>query len=77
MSGGVLSHQSRISWEDDLFGKVYHTSNGRDRVKYGVLNVLKDIRGSKCCARYGKSYLLLKNVKLRTTLANGDTSGTY
>lgn len=75
MSGGCLSHPSRVQWEDALFGKVYHSSNGRDRVKYGVLNIVKDTHGIKCCAAYGRSFFVLKNVKLRTTLANGDTGG--
>jgi hypothetical protein len=49
MSGGTLNHKARESWENDLFGGVYNKSTGRDRVKYGVLNIVKDVRGIKVC----------------------------
>jgi len=56
-----------------LFNKLYHSSTGFERVKYGVLNILNDPTGVKCCAQYGDSYLLLKNVRLRTTFAPKDS----
>merc|ERR1712190_552077 len=47
-----------------------------DRCKYGVLNATNDPRGVRCCVPvYGASYLLLKGVRLRTTLAAEDSAG--
>jgi len=46
------------------------------KVKYGVLNIVNDPNGVKCCRQYGDSYLLLSKdtVRLRTTFASEDTS---
>ncbi|KAJ4459871.1 putative Calcium-dependent protein kinase 15 [Paratrimastix pyriformis] len=40
-----------------------------------VLNIVNDPCGVKCCSQYGESYLLLRNVRLRTSFANEDTGG--
>ncbi len=50
-------------------------SKPSERVKYGVLNIVNDAGGVACCASYGKSFLVLKEVRLRTTFANQDTGG--
>jgi hypothetical protein len=75
-SSGSLSRPSRIKWEDNCFGKIYHNASDFDRVKYGVLNVVNDPNGVKRCLSYGDSYLALNSetVSLRTTFASGDTS---
>jgi len=76
MSGGTLSSTSRIDWENRLFNKIYGqvATNGFERVKYGVLNIVSDPMGVRCCSGYGDSYLVLKKVRLRTTFASKDTS---
>lgn len=68
MSGG------RRGWESRLFNKLYDSSTGFDRVKYGVLNIVKDPAGIASCSSYGESYMVLKNVRLRTTFADQDSS---
>lgn len=74
-SGGTLSRTTREGWENRLFGGIYNVGCADyDRCKYGVLNVTNDPCGVQCCRYYGDSYLLLKNVRLRTTFANKDTS---
>merc|ERR1712039_203763 len=46
-----------------------------DRCKYGVLNVTNDPQGVRRCGPvYGSSYLLLRGVRLRTTLAAEDSA---
>jgi hypothetical protein len=77
MSGGTLDRNTRIGWEDALFGNIYHNSNDFDRVKYGVLNIVNDPSGVVNCFSYGDSYLVLNNdtCRLRTTFASGDTGG--
>ena len=52
----MLSNTTRAQWEDALFGNAYKGANGFDRCKYGVLNMLRDINGVKCCSTYGRSY---------------------
>jgi len=76
ISGGTLSSTSRIDWENRLFNKIYGqiTTNGFERVKYGVLNIVSDPMGVRCCSGYGDSYMVLKKVRLRTTFASKDTS---
>ncbi len=60
-----------------MFNSVYHKSKDRDRVKYGVLNIVSDPSGVKACHSYGDSYLVMNNetVRLRTTFASGDSAG--
>ena len=73
-SGGTLNSNSRTSWEDRLFNKYYHDSTPFDRCKYGVFNVVNDPHGVSNCSNYGESYLVLKNVRLRTSFADMDSS---
>ena len=42
--------------------------------RYGVLNITNDPSGVRACEQYGESYLVLKNVRLRTTFADKDSS---
>jgi len=74
MSGGTLNESIRKEWENRLFNNIYNKSKPFDRVKYGVLNVINDPNGVKCCSGYGDSYFLLQNTRLRTTFASKDTS---
>ena len=71
---GKSYNDSRKNWEDNLFNNLYYLSTPQERVKYGVLNITNDPNGVSCCYGYGDSYLLLKNVRFRTTFANQDTS---
>ena len=74
-SGGSLSSSYRIDWEANLFNKIYDSSAGSEKVKYGALNITNDINGILACRSYGESYLLLKqNVKDRITFVFGDSS---
>jgi hypothetical protein len=73
-SGGSSVLGSRVSWEDNIFNKIYHDSPPTERVKYGVLNIVGDPNGVSCCYSYGDSFLQLKKVRLRTTFASMDTS---
>ena len=57
-----------------MFNKIYAKSDGFERVKYGVLNVINDANGVQCCSQYGDSYLQLKDVRLRCTFAAKDSS---
>lgn len=66
---------ARVQWEDRMFNNIYHNAKPHQRVKYGVLNVVGDPNGIKACSGYGDSYLLLRNVRLRTSFASGDTAG--
>jgi len=75
VSRGCLSHSTRERWETDLFGDAYTGAHPVDRCKYGVLNVTNDPQGIRCCSQYGTSYLLLRNVRLRTTFAARDSGG--
>jgi hypothetical protein len=68
-------NSGRVSWEDRMFGNIYHDATPFERVKYGVLNVLNDPYGVQACYGYGNSYLRLKKVRLRTSFAPQDTAG--
>lgn len=73
-SNGTLNHSIRKQWEDRLFNNIYKNSDGFERVKYGVLNVINDPNGVQCCSQYGDSYLVLKDARLRCTFAAKDSS---
>eukprot|EP01156_Anaeramoeba_ignava_P013458 Anaeramoba_ignava/a5252_220.p1 GENE.a5252_220~~a5252_220.p1 ORF type:complete len:392 (-),score=75.05 a5252_220:37-1212(-) len=70
--GGNDTH-SRVTWEDQMFNKIYHDSKPFDRVKYGSLNIVNDPHGVKCVYSYGDSFLVLKKVRLRTTFTSQDS----
>lgn len=73
-SGGSSCIKQRAGWERRMFNGVYDDSKPFDRPKYGVLNVLNDPNGILACKHYGQSYLLLKKVRLRTTMASCDSA---
>lgn len=73
-SGGLLKTEVRKKWEKDLFGGCYDRAAGPERPKYGVQNVMNDHRGVVKCAQYGDSYLILKDVRLRTTFSPEDSA---
>ncbi|CAE8599665.1 unnamed protein product, partial [Polarella glacialis] len=73
-SGGLLKPEVRTKWERDLFGGTYDGSRGFDRCKYGVLNAMNDHRGVVKCHQYGDSYLVLRDVRLRTTFSPEDSA---
>jgi hypothetical protein len=73
-SGGLLNLEVRKKWEKDLFGGCYDHAEGKDRVKYGVQNVMNDQRGVVACAQYGRSYVILKDVRLRCTFSPEDSA---
>jgi len=76
VDGEDFHSQTRKEWEDDLFGTAYRGAEAFDRCKYGVLNTTNDPQGVRCCAHaYGSSYLLLRGVRQRTTLAAEDSAG--
>lgn len=64
----------RKTWEDRLFPGIYETAEPRERVKYGVLNMVNDPCGiSTVSKQYGKDYLVLRGVRLRTTFSDRDS----
>jgi len=80
-SGGSSDTSHRMTVEDNLFGSAYIRADHFDRVKYGVLNFTNKPEGVLKCAQYGKDYLLMKRMRLRTTMCSTDsfadqTSGT-
>eukprot|EP00927_Polykrikos_kofoidii_P062363 TRINITY_DN57173_c0_g1_i1.p1 TRINITY_DN57173_c0_g1~~TRINITY_DN57173_c0_g1_i1.p1 ORF type:complete len:829 (+),score=117.93 TRINITY_DN57173_c0_g1_i1:54-2540(+) len=74
-SGGTLDPNLRMKWEDELFNGAYKQAEPFDRCKYGALNVTNDPQGVRECRQYGYSYLLLRNVRLRTTFCATDSAG--
>jgi hypothetical protein len=76
-SRGTLSTSSRTQWEQNLFGDAYDGATPKNRCKYGVLNVTNDPQGLRACSQYGSSYLLLRNVRFRTTFSASDSSGLH
>jgi len=69
-----MNLQARRSWEDRLFDGMYSDSKPKDRVKYGVLNVLADPHGVASCIGYGASFLELRNCRLRCSMCDMDSS---
>ena len=64
---GAPYTKSRVAWESKLFGTHYDNSKAFERCKYGVLNILSDIKGVPSCYGYGQCFFVLKEVRLRTT----------
>lgn len=73
--GGSTNKDARSRWENTIFKNAYKNGKPFERPKYGVLNFANDPRGVLSCRQYGRSYMLLRNVRLRTTFARKDTSG--
>lgn len=67
------NNATRIKVENGLFNNYYAQVTHFERVKYGVLNILNDPQGVNICYCYGNSYLVLKNVRMRTSFTNHDT----
>ena len=59
-----------------LFAAYYSGLDDSKRVKYGVLNTTRDPQGVQMCLRYGPSYFVLKNMRLRTTFSNRNSCST-
>lgn len=67
-----LSH--RKAWEDRLFEGIYENAAPHERVKYGVLNMVNDPCGIATVSKqYGKDYLVLRGIRLRTTFSDKDS----
>mmetsp|Transcript_28441 Transcript_28441/g.48324 ORF Transcript_28441/g.48324 Transcript_28441/m.48324 type:complete len:332 (-) Transcript_28441:140-1135(-) len=73
-SGGSRDFTARQQWENTIFKCAYKNAKPFERPKYGVLNFANDPCGVRTCYHYGDSFLLLRNVRLRTTFAQKDTS---
>ena len=73
-SGGSNDVSARAGWEKKIFGGHYDRATPAERVKYGVLNVVRDPCGIEACEQYGQSYFELHRCRLRTTFASKDTS---
>ncbi|KAJ5067237.1 hypothetical protein M0811_13107 [Anaeramoeba ignava] len=71
---GCTDQNARGGWENNLFNNIYKDAKPHERVKYGSLNIVNDPNGVQAAAGYGDSYLVFKNVRLRTTFASQDTS---
>lgn len=68
---------SRRTWESACFLKLYDAADDTSRPKYGALNFLNNPAGIPSANSYGSCYFELQDaVRIRTTLANGDTAGT-
>lgn len=73
--GGRCGARARRQWEEDLFGGAYTEAAHGERPKYGVLNTMNDPFGvAQCHSIYGDSYLVLRGVRMRVTLASRDSS---
>jgi hypothetical protein len=75
MSAGT-GVSSRVSWENKLFNTYYgnSTSNGFERVKYGVLNLFNSKSGVSSARSYGDCYLVLKkSMRERVSCTSGDS----
>mmetsp|Transcript_43574 Transcript_43574/g.78686 ORF Transcript_43574/g.78686 Transcript_43574/m.78686 type:complete len:1451 (+) Transcript_43574:74-4426(+) len=68
-------NDTRKGWENELFAGAYDECKPFDRCKYGALGVMNDYRGVTSAYQYGDSYLVLKDVRLRTTFAATDSGG--
>lgn len=63
----------RKTAEDKIFGNSYQNVPAVERPKYGCLNIFGNPRGVKTAYYYGTSFLILRNVKWRSTWSNTDT----
>jgi Protein of unknown function (DUF3626) len=72
---GCTDTAQRAQWEDSMFNGTYQHATPFERVKYGVLNIMKDPCGVRSAWSYGDSYMVLQNTRLRTTFACSDTGG--
>jgi len=71
----LVCEPNRVAWTNSHVRSVFDQNpTAAERPKYGVLNLTKDPCGVRSCVQYGRSYLELRNVRLRATFANMDTS---
>eukprot|EP00929_Paragymnodinium_shiwhaense_P044839 TRINITY_DN22993_c0_g1_i1.p1 TRINITY_DN22993_c0_g1~~TRINITY_DN22993_c0_g1_i1.p1 ORF type:complete len:660 (+),score=227.94 TRINITY_DN22993_c0_g1_i1:55-2034(+) len=73
-SCGLNNRKVREKWEHSLFQGAYDGCKDFERPKYGVLNVHNDYRGVVRAKQYGDCYMVLKNVRLRTTFSPEDSA---
>lgn len=74
VSGGSNSVICRSKWETNLFGGLYDNCDPKDRVKYGVINLLNAKSGVNNAHIYGKCHFILKkNTRNRITMTHGDS----
>lgn len=73
-SCGLNNREVRDRWERDLFQGAYSGCRDFERPKYGVLNVHNDYRGVVRAKQYGDCYIVLKDVRLRTTFSPEDSA---
>ena len=71
---GCTNQTVRAGWEDRIFDSIYRDADPVDRVKYGCFNLVQDPAGVESARHYGSSYFVLKNIRLRTTFSDADTS---
>eukprot|EP00928_Gymnodinium_smaydae_P096473 TRINITY_DN8533_c0_g2_i5.p1 TRINITY_DN8533_c0_g2~~TRINITY_DN8533_c0_g2_i5.p1 ORF type:complete len:670 (+),score=154.93 TRINITY_DN8533_c0_g2_i5:55-2010(+) len=76
-SCGLNNRKTRERWERDLFQGAYDGCSDFERPKYGVLNVHNDYRGVIRAKQYGDGYMVLKNVRLRTTFSPEDSANLH
>jgi hypothetical protein len=67
----------RARVESKLFNKAYDNSDPIEKPKYGVFNIFNDPKGVSLCHFFGKSFFVLKKVRLRTTFTFKDSFGIY
>ena len=68
------NYPARENWENNLFDNIYDKCDPRDRVKYGVINILNSKKGVASAHDYGRCYLKLKkSVRNRLSFVHGDS----
>lgn len=73
---GSNDKNARAGWEKACFLSLYEGAVPFEKPKYGALNILNNPKGVTIASNYGDSYFVLKDhVRIRTTIATGDTSG--
>eukprot|EP00927_Polykrikos_kofoidii_P018754 TRINITY_DN18733_c0_g1_i1.p1 TRINITY_DN18733_c0_g1~~TRINITY_DN18733_c0_g1_i1.p1 ORF type:complete len:1008 (-),score=172.57 TRINITY_DN18733_c0_g1_i1:4-3027(-) len=74
-SSGTDTCAQREDWENKLFNGAYREAPPFDRCKSAALNMNNDPEGVRACNKYGLSYLVLRGVRLRTTLCDTNLAG--
>lgn len=73
--GGCTDQKTRAGWEKERFMSLYEGAVAFERPKYGSMNVVSDPGGNRTVRGYGPAYMTLRpHVRIRTTMACGDTS---
>ena len=71
---GSTSQNYRSNKENKMFFNLYKDSPPIERPKYGVLNIFNNPKGVSSCYGYGKSFFVLKKIRLRTTFTYKNSS---